>query len=343
MPACAISRRYSPLTSVTVLPAGEMLSACAARMKGILMTTMKAVRAHAYGGPEVLRYEDVPKPEPGKGELLIKIHAAGINPSDWKVRAGYFKDFVPFPMPFVPGTALSGTVAALGQEVFGSSVFGRSGSYAEYTTTKPTLITAKPRSLDHIHAAAVPVSALAAWHALFGERMIDPKPGQTILIHGAAGGVGSFAAQLAKWKGARVIGTSSASNESYLRELGVDQVVDYRKQPFDEVVQNVDAVLDTIGGDVEKRSWNVLKPGGVLASLVAQKLTPPQNATPGLRGVAVSANLANPHLAEIATLLDAGTVKVNVSDVLPLAEARRAQEMSESGHVRGKVVLNVAG
>lgn len=317
-----------------------------------MMTTMKAVRVHEYGGPEVLKYEDAPRPEPAEGEILIRIHAAGVNPVDWKVRAGYFKDFVPFPIPFVPGTALSGKVAtlgpgaqgyAVGDEVFGSSEFGRSGSYAEYTTTKSALIAAKPRSLNHIHAAAVPVSALAAWQALFGKGMIDPKPGQTILIHGAAGGVGSFAAQLAKWRGARVIGTASAKNESFLRELGVDQFVDYQKRPFEEVVQDVDAVLDTIGGDVEKRSWKVLKPGGVLASLVAQQLSPPRNAAPGSRGVPVNAGLAAPRLVEIAKLLDAGTVKVTVSEVLSLAEARRAQEMSQSGHVRGKVVLNVAG
>jgi NADPH:quinone reductase-like Zn-dependent oxidoreductase len=324
----------------------------AAFVKGTMMTTMKAVRVHEYGGPEVLKYEDAPKPEPGEGEMLIRIHAAGVNPVDWKVRAGYFKGFVPFPLPFVPGTALSGTVAALGpgaqgysvgDDVFGSSEFGRSGSYAELTTTKPALIAAKPRSLNHIQAAAVPVSALAAWQALFGKGMIDPKPGQTILIHGAAGGVGSFAAQLAKWRGARVIGTASAKNESFLRELGVDQFVDYQKQPFEEIVQDVDAVLDTIGDDVEKRSWKVLRPGGVLASLVAQQLSPPQDAAPGSRGVLVNGSKATPRLVEIAKLLDAGTVKVDVSEVLLLAEARKAQEMSQSGHVRGKIVLNVAG
>jgi NADPH:quinone reductase-like Zn-dependent oxidoreductase len=208
---------------------------------------------------------------------------------------------MPFRMPFVPGIALSGTVAsvglgasgyAVGDEVFGSSEFGRSGSYAEYTTSKPGLVAAKPRSLDHIHAAAVPVSALAAWQALFGEGMIDPKPGQTILIHGAAGGVGSFAAQLAKWRGARVIGTGSSKNEGFLREHGVDQFIDYTKQSFDEVVHDIDAVLDTIGGDVEKRSWRVLKPGGVLASVVARQLSPPQDAAPNVRGAPVNGGLA---------------------------------------------------
>lgn len=314
------------------------------------MATMKAVRVHEYGGPEVLKYEDAPRPEPAAGEVLIRVHAAGVNPVDWKIRAGYLKDYVPFPMPFVPGTALSGTIAALGSgveglavgdEVFGSSEFGRSGSYAEYTTTKPGLIAAKPRNLDHVHAAALPVSALAAWQALFGEGMIDPKSGQTILIHGAAGAVGSFAAQLAKLHGAKVIGTDAAKNESYLRELGVDQVIDYAKQRFDEVVHNVDAVLDTIGGDVEKRSWTVLKPGGVLASTVAQQLVPPEDAAPGVRGAPVNGGLATPKLGEIANLVEAGTVKLLVSEVLPLAEARKAHELSQSGKVAGKIVLKV--
>ena len=314
------------------------------------MATMKAVRAYEYGGPDVLKYEDAPIPEPGDGEVLVKIHAAGVNPADWKVRAGYFKAFVPFPMPFVPGTDFSGTVAALGpgatgfavgDAVFGRSQFGRSGSYAEYTTTKPGLITAKPASIDHIHAAAIPTASLAAWQSLFGDPGIDLKPGQTILIHGAAGGVGSYAVQLAKWRGAKVLGTASARNESYLRELGVDQVIDYAKQPFDAVVREVDAVFDTIGGDVETRSWKVLKPGGVLASIVTQKLTPPKDAPANVRGV-TNFSVPDSKLGEIAKLVDAGTLRVTVSETLPLAEARKAHELSQSGHIRGKIVLAVA-
>jgi NADPH:quinone reductase-like Zn-dependent oxidoreductase len=315
-----------------------------------MMAMIKAVRVHEYGGSEVLKYEDAPMPVPGEGEILVKIHAAGINPADWKVRTGYFKAFVPFPMPFVPGTDFSGTVAALGSGasgfavgdvVFGRSQFGRSGSYAEYTTTKPGLIVAKPSSLDHVHAAAIPTGSLAAWQSLFGEGAIDLKAGQTILIHGAAGGVGSFAVQLANWRGAKVLGTASAKNQSYLRELGVDQAIDYTKQPFDTVAHDVDAVFDTIGDDVEKRSWSVLKPGGVLASIVAQKLTPPKDAPAGVRGV-TNSSLPDSKLGEIAKLIDAGTLKVTVSETLPLAEARKAQELSQSGHVRGKIVLNVA-
>jgi NADPH:quinone reductase-like Zn-dependent oxidoreductase len=315
------------------------------------MATMKAIRVHAYGGPEVLRYEDAPMPAPGEGELLIKIHAAGVNPADWKAREGYFKDFVSFQMPYVPGTDLSGVVAALGpgvagyavgDEVYGMSRFGKSGAYAEYTTTKPDLISRKPRSLDHIHAAAAPTSALAAWQVLFGDGMIDLKPGQTVLIHRAAGGVGMFAVQLAKWRGAKVIATASAMNAGLLRELGADQVIDYAKDRFDKVAKGVDAVFDSLGGDVEKRSWKVLKPGGVLASIVAQKLTPPEDAPPGVRGV-TSFSVPTSKLGEIARLIDAGAIKVVVSDVLPLAEARKAQELSQSGHARGKIVLRVTG
>jgi len=314
------------------------------------MAIMKAVRVHEYGGPEVLRYEEAPRPEPGDGELLIKVHAAGVNPADWKVRAGYFKDFVPFQMPFVVGTDFSGTVAGLGSRttgfavgdaVFGRSQFGRSGSYAEYTTTRPGLIAAKPASLDHVHAAAVPTASLAAWQSLLGEGGIDLRPGQTILIHGAAGGVGSFAVQLAKWRGAKVLGTASAKNESHLRALGVDQVIDYARQPFEEVVHGIDAVFDTIGGDVEARSWNVLRPGGVLASIVAQQLTPPKDAPTGARGV-TNFSLPDSKLGEIANLIDAGTLKVVVTEVQPLAEAQKAHVLSQAGHVRGKIVLKVA-
>ena len=215
------------------------------------------------------------------------------------------------------------------------------GAYAEFTTTKPALIARKPASLDHIQAAAIPTASLAAWQSLFGEKGIGLQAGQTILIHGAAGGVGSFAVQLAKWRGARVLGTASAKNEAYLRDLGVDQVIDYTKQPFDAVVHDIDAVFDTIGGDVETRSWSVLKPGGVLASIVAQKLTPPKDAPPGVRGV-TNSSLPDSKLREIAGLVDAGTLKLTVSQTLPLAEARKAQELSQSGHVRGKIVLNVA-
>ncbi|MGH6923056.1 MAG: NADP-dependent oxidoreductase [Propylenella sp.] len=315
------------------------------------MATMKAVRVHAYGGPEVLRYEDAPSPTPGEGELLIRVRAAGVNPADWKAREGYFKDFVAFQMPYVPGTDLSGIVAALGpgaagyaigDEVYGMSRFGKSGAYAEYTTTKPELISRKPRSLDHVHAAAVPTSALAAWQVLFGDGMIDLKPGQTVLIHRAAGGVGMFAVQLAKSRGANVIGTASASNASMLRELGADQVIDYAKTRFDEAVQGVDAIFDSLGGDVEKRSWKVLRPGGVLASIVALKLTPPEDAPPGVRGV-TSFSVPTSKLSEIARLIDTGTIKVVVREVLPLAEAREAQERSQSGHARGKIVLKVTG
>ena len=165
---------------------------------------------------------------------------------------------------------------------------------------------------------------------------------ETILIHGAAGGVGAFAAQLAKWRGATVIGVDAAANADYLKEIGIDRVIDFSKQPFDEVVGKVDAVLDTIGGDVEARSWKVLKPGGVLASTVAQQLTPPADVASGVRGAPVNGALANPHLAEIAKLLDDGVVKVAVAEVLPLSEARKAHELSQAGRGRGKIVLKVA-
>jgi len=197
----------------------------------------------------------------------------------------------------------------------------------------------KPRSVDHVHAAAIPLAALTAWQALFD--VAGLTAGQKILIHAAAGGVGSFAVQLAKWKEAHVIGTASARNQSFLRELGVDEPIDYEKARFEDVVHDVDVVLDTIGGDTQQRSWKVLKKGGILVSIISEP-SAEEAAKYGVRPgyVFVQPNAAE--LAEIAKLVDSGKVKPVVETVLPLSEARRAQELSETGHTRGKIVLKVA-
>jgi NADPH:quinone reductase-like Zn-dependent oxidoreductase len=319
------------------------------------MRTMKAIRIHQYGGPEVLRYEDAPRPEAAAGELLVRVHAAGVNAVDWKVREGYLQQVFPHELPLIPGWELSGTVEEVGADVeefaTGDEVYGRpdvlrDGAYAEYIVVRTQEVTQKPRSLDHLHAAAVPVGALTAWQALF----VAPAPfssiglsmGQTILIHGAAGGVGSFAVQLARWRGAKVIATGSARNEGFLRELGADEFVDYTRQRFEDVVHDVDAVLDTIGGETQSRSWKVLKPGGVLASIVS----PPSEAearTHLARAAFVSAQADMALLDEITHLIDGKLLKPVLADVLPLAQARQAQELSQAGHVRGKIVLDVAG
>jgi len=307
------------------------------------MTNMKAVRIHQYGGPEVLQYEDAPRPQPGAGEVLIRVHATSVNPIDWKIRAGYLKDWMPLGFPAVLGRDVSGVVEEVGPGITGlkpgDAVYGLiNGAYAQYTVAKESDVAMKPRSLDHAHAAAIPLAALTAWQALFDKGRLAGR--QTVLIHAAAGGVGSFAVQLAKSKGARVVGTASGKNQGLLRELGVDQPIDYEKTRFEEVARDVDAVFDTIGGDTQQRSWKVLKRGGVLLSVAA----PPSADEAGRAGVRAEFVMTQPDaaaLAQIAGLVDAGIVKPVVQATMRLADVRRAHEASQSGHVRGKLVLAV--
>jgi NADPH:quinone reductase-like Zn-dependent oxidoreductase len=305
---------------------------------------MKAIRIHQYGGPEELKLEDVPRPQPGAGEVLIRVHAAGVNPIDWKIRAGYVKDFMPVPMPFIPGIDISGVVEATGPGVTrfkkGDEVFGVGGAgYAEFAVAKESELALKPASLDHVHAAAVPVVASTTWQALF--KVAGLKTGQKLLVHGAAGGLGIFAVQFAKAKGARVIGTASGRHQSFLRELGVDEPIDYAKTKFEDVARDVDVVLDTQGGDTQQRSWKVLKKGGVLVSVV-QPPSEEEGAKHGVKAVMFRRQANTGELSEIAKLIDSGSVRVVVETVLPLSEARRAQELSQAGHIRGKIVLKAA-
>ncbi|MBV9733747.1 MAG: NADP-dependent oxidoreductase, partial [Verrucomicrobia bacterium] len=299
---------------------------------------MKAIRIHSYGGPEVLRYEYVVVPTPAAGELLIKVQAASVNPLDWKTRAGYLKDFFPHSLPFIPGWDGSGIVDVVGSGVTkfkkGDEVYAktnRDGTYAEYAILSETEAALKPKSIDHVQAAAIPVVGLTAWQALFEKAQL--AAGKKILIHGAAGGVGSFAVQLAKWKGAYVIGTASAKNQAFLRELGTDKPIDYEETRFDDAVEGVDVVFDTIGGDTQERSWKVLKKGGILVSIV-QPPAAELAAKYGARAEMLGMQPNSAQLAEIAKLVDSGHVKVVVEKVLSLFEARQAHELSETGHVR---------
>ena len=306
---------------------------------------MKAIRIHQYGGPEVLALVETQRPSPGPNEVLIKIQAAAVNPIDWKIRAGYAKDFFPLTFPATLGWDVSGTVEETGTGVTqfkrGDEVYAllKGGGYAEYATANETVVALKPRTVDHVQAAAVPVAGLTAWQALF--EVAQLSAGQKVLIHAAAGGVGNFAVQLAKARGAHVIGTASSKNQAFLRELGVDQVVDYQKTRFEEVVREVDVVLDTVGGDTLERSFKVLKKGGILVSLV-QPPSPESAAKYGVRALFYGAHASSSDLAEIAKLIDSGKVKPVVETVLPLADARRAHELSETGHTRGKIVLKTA-
>jgi NADPH:quinone reductase-like Zn-dependent oxidoreductase len=311
------------------------------------MQLMKAVRIHMYGGPEVLEYENAPCPEPKAGEVVIRVHAAGVNPLDWKVRAGHLKDFVRHKLPVIPGWDVSGVVEDIGpaasqfekgDEVFAMTDLTRDGAYAEYTAVRTTALALKPKSLHHVKAAATPVSALAAWQCLFALGQL--RVGQRVLIHGGTGGVGHFAVQLARWKGAYVFASASTANQELLGHLGAHEAIDYTKQCFEDVASNIDIVLDTIGGETQERSWQVVKEGGALISLVQPPSQERANAN-GVRAAMVSNSPNGAWLAEIAKLIDSGTLKPTIDRVLPLNEVRRAHELSESGHGRGKIVLRV--
>lgn len=311
------------------------------------MATMKAVRIHTHGGPETLVYDDAPRPTPLTGEVLIRVRAASVNPVDWKIRDGYGQDIFNHQMPLILGWDVAGTIEATGPEVDkfqpGDPVYGytslfRDGAYAEFMVAKQEEIAMKPASLDFVQAAAVPVGALTAWQALFDTAGLEA--GQKVLIHAAAGGVGSMGVQLAKAKGAYVIGTASARNAEFLRELGVDEVIDYQTTPFETVVSDLDVVFDTIGGETQERSLGVLKKGGFLVSIVG--LPPEEKASQyGVRSAMLSVRPNADQLREITELIDSGKIKPYVETVLPLSEARQAHEMSQSGRTRGKIVLQI--
>jgi NADPH:quinone reductase-like Zn-dependent oxidoreductase len=313
------------------------------------MATMKAVRLHSFGGPEVLVSEEMTRPQAGAGEVLIRVHAAGVNPLDWKARAGHVKAWLPHRLPLIPGWDVSGVVEEVASDVtafeVGDSVYGmldfmRDGAYAEFVATRTLNLALKPDSIGYTRAAAVPLASLTAWQCLFETAGL--QSGQTVLIHGAAGGVGHFAVQFAKWKKAKVIGTASAGNEHFLRELGADEVIDYRNIKFERAVGGVDVVLDTIGGETQQRSWQVLRKGGILVATLG--ISSPETATShGVRGEGVMVHPDAAQLAQIAALIDAGTLKPTVTTVLPLAEAARAHELNQTGHVRGKIVLQMGG
>ncbi len=314
------------------------------------MATMKAVRIHAYGGPEVLHYEEnVPLPTLESKDILIRVRAAAVNPVDWKIREGYLQGALHHTLPLILGWDISGEVVEVdpavtefkvGDDVYARPDIARNGGYAEYIAVKASDAAHKPTRLDHIHAAAVPLAALTAWQSLVDAAQL--QAGQTVLIHAAAGGVGSLAVQLAKARGARVIATASALNSGIVTELGADQFIDYTKTHFEDVAKDVDVVFDTIGGDTQKRSWPVLKPGGILVSVVSP---PPEAvaATHGARGAFVFIHPSGEQLTQIARLIDEGRMQPVIHTVLPLAEVRQAHAISQTGHACGKIVLQVAG
>lgn len=310
-------------------------------------TTMKAVRIHGFGDATALKYEDAPKPAPAPGQVLVKVKAAGVNPVDWKIRSGQIPPLATT-MPYILGYDVAGTVESVaadvtefkpGDEVFAYLALNRGGGYAQFAALPASEASKKPASLDHTQAAAVPLAALTAWQALFDTAQL--KPGQTVLIHGAAGGVGHFAVQLAHAKGAKVIATASERNIDFVKSLGADQVINYKAQKFEDVAKDVDVVFDTVGGDTTDRSINVLKKGGVIVSITGM----PDQAKckeRGVRGTAILVKPSGTQLAELASMIDAGKLKPTIGATMPLADAAKAHQMSESGNTpRGKIVLTV--
>jgi len=334
---------------------------------------MRAIRLHAFGGPEVLRLEDAPVPVPKPGEALVRVHAVGVNPPDWYLREGYrmlppeWQPQVSFPI--IPGTDVSGVVESVAGDVkgfstgdavysmvrFPSGLAGGSRAYAEYVSVAAWELARKPAGIDHIHAAGAPMSLLTAWQFLVDVGHDEPNPlqpkkhepvaldGKTVLVNGAAGGVGHFAVQIARWKGARVIAVASGRHESFLRDLGADEFIDYGNTPPEDVVRGVDLVVDAVGGQSSGRFLRTIKPGGALFPIFplgfsdageAEKLDVTVSTTQ------VRSNGAQ--LNEIGRLLDDGTLHVAIDSVFPLADARKAHERAARGHIQGKIVLTVA-
>jgi len=331
--------------------------------------TMKAIRQHEFGGPEVLRYEEAPFPELKPGEVLVRVHAVGINPPDWYLREGY-KDLPPewqpaVSFPFILGSDMSGVVEAvatdvqgfsIGDEVFGMVRFpsmGESAAYAEYVTAPASDLALKPAGIDHVHAAGAPMAGLTGWQFLielghneanpFQPESHRPLPlnGKTVLVNGAAGGVGHLAVQLAKWKGAHVIAVASGKHESFLRELGADEFIDYTKSPPEDIVHDVDLVLDTLGGSTTGRFLRTLKRGGALFPVFIGFSDAEEAAKLGVTVSMTQVRSNGPQLVELGRLLDTGTIRIAIDSTFPLADARKAHERAARGHIQGKIVLTV--
>lgn len=332
--------------------------------------TMKAVRLHEFGGPEVLRYEDGPIPVLKAGEVLVRTHAVGINPPDWYLREGYKSlppDWQPsISLPTIPGTDISGVVEAVAADVRGFAIgdkvygmvrfpsFGDSSAYAEYVAAPASDLARKPAGIRHVHAAGAPMALLTAWQFLVELGHDEPNPlgpqrhrpvpiaGKTVLVNGAAGGVGHFAVQVAKLQGARVIAVASSAHEAFLRDLGVDEFIDYKNTVPEEAARGVDVVLDTLGGPTTGRFLKTLKPGGALFPVFPLGFTGAEDAAKqGFNVSATQVRSSGAQLAELGKLLDDGTIRVGVDSTFALKDARLAHERAARGHIQGKIVLTV--
>ena len=308
---------------------------------------MKAVRIHEFGGPDVLKLEDLPQPEPGPGEVLIKVRAAGVNPVDYKIREGKYPAVQADQLPVILGRDVAGMVVALGEGVDAFAVDDAvlamlpqdRGGYAEWVTVPAELCARSPENLDMIQAASVPLAALTAWQGLFTHGELEA--GQSVLIHGASGGVGPFAVQFAKQRGAQVFATASGDKRGFVESLGADRVIDYRAERFEDVVRDVDLVFDLIGGETQDRSWAAIRPGGRLVSTLQQ----PDDHMAAKLGILASRYTCQPdggQLREIARLIAEDKVKVTVDKVFPLDHAGEAENHLQEHHVTGKVVLKIS-
>jgi NADPH:quinone reductase-like Zn-dependent oxidoreductase len=304
--------------------------------------TMQAVRIHDYGGLDALLLEQAPRPEPQEGQVLIRLKAAGVNPADSAGRSGLFKQYMQFQFPWTPGLEGAGVVEAVGAQVSafkpGQEVYGFvSGGYAQFAIAAEKDLQLKPANLSMEEAASAPMGAAMAWGAVITSAQV--AAGQAVLVHGAAGGIGSYATQLAHWKEAYVIGVTSRVNLEFVRALGAQLAIDYNEAPFETVVSDVDVVVDTVGGNIPERSWQVLRQDGLLVT-VAGRLAPDAGKTQGLR----AANVMRPSFGdhkEISQLLESKVLKPTIREVFPLASARQAQELSETRHGRGRIILRI--
>jgi NADPH:quinone reductase-like Zn-dependent oxidoreductase len=305
---------------------------------------MKAIRIHQYGDASTLKLEEIPRLSIADDQILIRIRDAGVNPIDWKIRQGYLKQVMPAHFPITLGQDFAGEVIETGKEVpqfaAGDRVFGfAQGTYAEYAAAPASTVAAIPNSLDFATAAALPTAGSTALQIV--RDVVAAKPGMTILIHGAAGGVGSYISQIAKNLGARVIGTASGADIEYLKSLGVDEVVDYKRDRFEDKATGIDAVVDLVGGETLARSYAVVKKGGVLATTV-QPIDESAAKRAGIRAVQVIMTRKAADLAELARLVQEGALKPRLGETMDLTQAREAQELSENGKTHGKVILKVA-
>ncbi len=304
--------------------------------------TMQAIQAPDYGSPEVLELKKVSQPQPNADQVLIQVKAAGVNPADWKYLSGFAKQWMPLKFPWTPGLDGAGVVEAVGANVTtlkkGQEVYGiLMGGYAEYTLALAKDVQPKPANITFEQAATLPVGALTAWGAVIDTAQVEK--GQRVLVHGGAGGVGVYSVQLARWKGAHVTATASARNLEFVRSLGAEEVIDYNATRFENVLKDMDAVIDTVGGDLLERSLRVIRPGGIFVTIVGR---PPEDAGKSQNVRVMGAGRASTdNLKKISELVEAKQLTPVVGPLFPLAEARQAQELSRTGHGRGRIILQI--